>query len=1054
MPLFTCKLKYLGLVISKEGIETDNSKVEAITEMKPPKNSKEVSKFLGMAGWYQKFIPKYADICEPLYRLKKKGPKFNWSTEAQDSFDKIKRALTEAPVLQSPNFTEQFNLFTDASGIGIGAVLNQKHRPIAFGSRTLNKAERNYTVTERESLRALALNSREQLILEQRENPELGHIYSYLENPDDGSVNATVCEVWSQDFKLINGLLFYAKKKYSTTLGELRVYIPRSLREKIMKEFHVLPLAGHLGNRKTYLKLRDTCNFPYMRKYIFEYVSTCDRCQKFNYKNALPAGRLIPIVSNYPNEIVTLDLLSLYPESRPERYRFLLVITDHFTKWSELIPSRKASALAIANTFFENYISRYGAPISLIRDNGPQFISEVFEHLIHSPDDSLFCKRNHENWDPFLNEFAFALRTSVNETTNKTPAELFLGRKIITPFSKLINVTEGAEYVGRNIEKLFDEARQNMRKQHKNWEKYYNRKRREVSIKVNDLVLVQTHFISAAGRRVFGKIMPKFQRPYRVLEVRNNNLIIWKKGKRVTVNIDQLRVYRPRQSDTISSDSHLGTLYEGQRSSNRSSRSQPGKFKGSRKNSRFRAGQATYKRSRHEGSGQYNKARETKTTKNGTNRAAERRPVRSKQATAVRPCPYYLRSRVRQPEGFPEEQKNIGMEKKLTVWCALWAVGIIGPYFFKTDEGHNVTVNGDRYRAMITIFFIPELNNHDVHELWFQQDGATCHTARATIDLLKDTFGDRLISRFGPVNWPPRSCNLTPLDYFLWGYVKSLVCADKPQTLDHLEDNIRRVIADIRPQMLEKVIENWTSRLDYIRASRGSPMPEIIFKIQVVKVSDRGLPCHEFDPSTTKTRRVGERYTLNLSRAETSSLWCGVVVRRGGASSGAVPVTLPWFKLTWSVAKSHRVAEQCDWVTSHMGIDGNEKADFFTKTAAEEGVSPTGSSKFSSLKNIELNQLGKTPPLLVILDTSEEIQEGHSSLYLGKTRLPPRAITYFRHCAPVSRHSNKAEERECIRYNHKLTNESETDLVSYAVARHGVNTRTQSRGNEGCAMMP
>ncbi|GFV49162.1 uncharacterized protein TNCV_236961 [Trichonephila clavipes] len=105
---------------------------------------------------------------------------------------------------------------------------------------------------------------------------------------------------------------------------------------------------------------------------------------------------------------------------------------------------------------------------------------------------------------------------------------------------------------------------------------------------------------------------------------------------------------------------------------------------------------------------------------------------------------------------------------------------------------------------MITNFFIPELNNHDVQELWFQQDGATCHTARAAIDLLKNTFGDRLFSRFGPVNWPPRSCDLTPLDYFLWGYVKSLVYADKPQTLDHLKDNIRRVIADIRPQMLEK----------------------------------------------------------------------------------------------------------------------------------------------------------------------------------------------------------------------------------------------------------
>ncbi|GFX52878.1 retrovirus-related Pol polyprotein from transposon 412 [Trichonephila clavipes] len=338
------------------------------------------------------------------------------------------------------------------------------------------------------ALRALAINSREQFIKEQREDPELGHIYRYLENPDDGSVNATVCESWSQDFKLINGLLFYAK--YFSNLGELRVYIPGSLRKDIMKEFHDLPLAGHLGKRKTYLKLRDTCYFPFMRKYIFEYVSTCDRCQKFNYKNALPAGRLMPIVSKYPNEIVTLDLVGPYPASRPERYKFILVITDHFTKWCELIPLRKASAQTIANAFFNTYIARYGAPISLISDNGPQFISDVFEHLSHRlnikhmktvtyrPQSNLtervnrnlvqmiasFVEENHENWDQFLHEFAFALRTAVNETTNKTPAELFLGRKIITPFSKLLNVTEDAKYVGNNIEKLFDEARRNMQK--------------------------------------------------------------------------------------------------------------------------------------------------------------------------------------------------------------------------------------------------------------------------------------------------------------------------------------------------------------------------------------------------------------------------------------------------------------------------------------------------------------------------------------------------------------------------------------------------------------
>ncbi|GFU69402.1 uncharacterized protein TNCV_3887201 [Trichonephila clavipes] len=125
-----------------------------------------------------------------------------------------------------------------------------------------------------------------------------------------------------------------------------------------------------------------------------------------------------------------------------------------------------------------------------------------------------------------------------------------------------------------------------------------------------------------------------------------------------------------------------------------------------------------------------------------------------------------------------------------------WSARILGAFysFFVCQKNPQLPgsspatrVNGDWYRTIITNFLIPELNNHDVQELWFQQDSSTCHTARTTIDLLKDTFGDRLISRFGPVNWPPRSCDLTPLDYFLWGYVKSLVYADKPQTPDHLE---------------------------------------------------------------------------------------------------------------------------------------------------------------------------------------------------------------------------------------------------------------------------
>lgn len=168
--------------------------------------------------------------------------------------------------------------------------------------------------------------------------------------------------------------------------------------------------------------------------------------------------------------------------------------------------------------------------------------------------------------------------------------------------------------------------------------------------------------------------------------------------------------------------------------------------------------------------------------------------------------------------------------EKLNVWCGLWAGGIIGPFFFKNEANETVTTNGPRYREMISNFLIPKIEELDLGDMWFQQDGATAHTASESIDLLRGPFGEQIISRFGPVNWPPRSCDLTPLDFFLWGYVKSLVYIDKPTTLDALENNIRRVITEIPADMLERVAQNWTFRMDHLKRSRGQHLHEIIFK--------------------------------------------------------------------------------------------------------------------------------------------------------------------------------------------------------------------------------
>ena len=103
--------------------------------------------------------------------------------------------------------------------------------------------------------------------------------------------------------------------------------------------------------------------------------------------------------------------------------------------------------------------------------------------------------------------------------------------------------------------------------------------------------------------------------------------------------------------------------------------------------------------------------------------------------------------------------------QRVTIWCEFWYGGIIGPFFFGNDQGADVTVNGERYRAMLNEFLFAKIEEHDMDDIWFQQDGATCHTANVTIDLLRTVFENRIISRKSDVNWPPRSCDLTPTDY-------------------------------------------------------------------------------------------------------------------------------------------------------------------------------------------------------------------------------------------------------------------------------------------------
>ena len=129
---------------------------------------------------------------------------------------------------------------------------------------------------------------------------------------------------------------------------------------------------------------------------------------------------------------------------------------------------------------------------------------------------------------------------------------------------------------------------------------------------------------------------------------------------------------------------------------------------------------------------------------------------------------------------------------------------------------------------MLKEFLFTKIEEEDIGNIWFQQDGAMCRIADATLDVLRPVFEDRIISCRADVVWPPRSSDLTPLDHYLWDAVKDKFYVDKPEAIDALKDNIRQAIGAIQLHTIDNVLKNKTDRVGYCMASRGSHLNEII----------------------------------------------------------------------------------------------------------------------------------------------------------------------------------------------------------------------------------
>ena len=151
-------LQFLGHTLSQGKINPQQAKIKAVTDFVKPTTKKELRSFLGLTSFYRKFVPQFATIAAPLFQMTKQDAptKLTWTEETLRAMDTLKKSITSAPALISADPEQPYLLQTDASDVGLGAVLAQERdgleHPIAFYSRALNKAERNYTTTEKECL--------------------------------------------------------------------------------------------------------------------------------------------------------------------------------------------------------------------------------------------------------------------------------------------------------------------------------------------------------------------------------------------------------------------------------------------------------------------------------------------------------------------------------------------------------------------------------------------------------------------------------------------------------------------------------------------------------------------------------------------------------------------------------------------------------------------------------------------------------------------------------------------------------------------------------------
>lgn len=439
------RLAYLGHIVSPNGVSTDEEKIQVVRNWPTPTCVKELRGFLGLAGYYRKFVRHYGLLSKPLTNLLRKGQIYMWTDETEKAFQALKHALVTAPVLAMPDFAEPFIVETDASDKGIGAVLIQKQHPIAFLSHALGPRHQGLSTYEKESLAIILAVEHWRPYLQHAEffirtdhrslsflddqrlttpwqhkalTKLLGLRYKiiYKKGVENGAADAlsrfpsdSVLELsavssivpdWIKE--VIDGyatdldacckvrtlcISADAVPDFSLKDGVLyfknRMWIGNNtaVQQKILANLHNAPVGGHSGINVTYQRIKQLFAWPHLRTTVVQFVAACSICQQAKSEHVKYPG----LLQSLPVPDHAWQIVSLdFIEGLPKSATFtcILVAVDKFSKYSHFVPlAHPFTAMDVAEAYMQFIHKLHGLPQSLISDRDRIFTSTLWTTL-------------------------------------------------------------------------------------------------------------------------------------------------------------------------------------------------------------------------------------------------------------------------------------------------------------------------------------------------------------------------------------------------------------------------------------------------------------------------------------------------------------------------------------------------------------------------------------------------------------------------------------------------------------------------------------------------